>query len=72
MHGKLSIKKQWTHNRHTTYGPSECCQKKLTEIKNMYAKKNLPSQVAAKEKLMFVGYKYILKKEQNRTIKFRV
>ena len=41
----------------------ECCQKKLIEIKSMYAKRNLPPQVAAEEKLVFVGDKYILKKE---------
>ena len=29
----------------------------------MYAKRNLPPQVAAEEKLVFVGDKYILKKE---------
>ena len=39
-----------------------CCQKKLIEVKSMYAKRNLPPQVAAEEKL-FVGDKYILKKE---------
>ena len=33
----------------------------------MYAKKkNLPPQVAAEEKLMFIGDKYILKKETKR------
>ena len=41
----------------------ECCQKKLIEIKSMYAKRNLSPQVAAEEKLVFVGDKYILKKE---------
>ena len=30
----------------------------------MYAKRNLPPQVAAEEKLTFVGDKYILKKEK--------
>ena len=41
----------------------ECCQKKLIEVKSMYAKRNLPPQVAAEEKLTFVDDKYILKKE---------
>ena len=50
----------------------ECCQKKLIEIKSMYAKRNHPPQVAAEEKLMFVGGKYCLKKQKNGTIKFRV
>ena len=38
----------------------------VTEIKSMYAKRNLPPQVAAEEKLMFVGDKYTLKKETKR------
>ena len=29
----------------------------------MYAKRNLPTQVVAEEKVMFVGDKYILKKQ---------
>lgn len=50
----------------------ECCQKKLIEVKSMNAKRNLPPQVAAEEKLMFVDDKYILKKKQNGTMKSRV
>ena len=41
----------------------ECCQKKLIEVKSMYAKRNLPPQVAAEENLMLVDDKYVLKKE---------
>ena len=41
----------------------ECCRKKLIEVKSMYAKRNLPPQVAAEEKLMFVGDKYIYNNE---------
>ena len=41
----------------------ECCQKKLIEVKSMYAKRNLPPQVAAEENLMLVDDQYVLKKQ---------
>ena len=40
-----------------------CCQKKLIEVKSMYAKRNLPPHVAAEENLMLVDGKYEIKKE---------
>ena len=42
-----------------------CCQKKLIEVKSMYAKRNLPPHVAAEENLILVDGKYEIKKEIN-------
>ena len=39
------------------------CQKKLIEVKSMYAKMNLPPHVTAEENLMLVDGKYEIKKE---------
>ena len=41
----------------------ECCQRKLIEVKSMYAKRNLLPQVAAKENLHLVDDEYVLKRE---------
>ena len=41
----------------------ECCQRKLIEVKSMYAKRNLLPQVAAKENLQLVDDEYVLKRE---------
>ena len=40
-----------------------CCQKKLIEVKSVYAKINLPPYVAAEENFMLVDGKYEIKKE---------
>lgn len=42
----MAIKKQWTPSKHTMALPGgvricECWQKKLIEVKSMYAKRNL-------------------------------
>lgn len=41
----------------------ECCKKKLIEVKSMYAKRNLPPQIAAKEYLELVDDEFVLKRE---------